>query len=248
MIRLILVFSFFAIFAVFPKDLFACDAWSFRRSLNEKSYGYVSKVDSENQRIEEFTIKPGDCSRNATWDDCKNHRERSEVIEAGTGTPTNQNQPLWYRWSFLYPSENQLIWPVKIAVGQFHQLEGGPLWMMQVGEKSLIWEHIPSGKQFLLADLQSIFDQWIDIKIQVLWRSDISGFLKLWINGQQKVEYKGATSQASSVFFKYGIYRSFLDRATKEQKMPDRQSVIFSSVCKTRNENQLSLPKQAKDP
>ena len=65
--------------------------WRFKRSLPDgaKKHGYrlVSTPDHTARygtKSERFEVKPGDCSRRlGGWDDCKNDRERSELIQRG---------------------------------------------------------------------------------------------------------------------------------------------------------------------
>ena len=65
--------------------------WRFERSLPDgaKKHGYrlVSTPDHPvryGTKSERFEVRPGDCSRRLSgWDDCKNDRERSELIQRG---------------------------------------------------------------------------------------------------------------------------------------------------------------------
>ncbi|NBT42441.1 MAG: hypothetical protein EBT20_18595, partial [Alphaproteobacteria bacterium] len=55
----------------------------FKRSLNNKKYGYEVINDftgaAPTTKIEKFEVRPGDCSTDGKWSDCKNDRERSEL-------------------------------------------------------------------------------------------------------------------------------------------------------------------------
>ena len=55
--------------------------------------------------------------------------------------------------------------------------------------------------------------KWIDVLINAKWTSDNDGFFKVWLNKDLKYDWKGPTkARNEGVFFKFGVYRSFLVR------------------------------------
>ena len=65
----------------------------------------------------------------------------------------------------------------------------------------------------------------------------------VYVNGDRKVNYHGRTMKTNQVYFKYGIYRSHIDRFEKAkpgEPMPT-QIVYFAGVKagKTRDEIQV---------
>jgi len=55
----------------------------FKRSLNNKSYGYSVVKDftgrSGVEFVERFEVRAGDCGSSSQWSDCRSDRERSEL-------------------------------------------------------------------------------------------------------------------------------------------------------------------------
>ena len=50
------------------------------------------------------------------------------------------------------------------------------------------------------------------------WTKKDDGFFKVWINNELKYEHNGPTKTEEKVFFKFGIYRTFLSKYIKFQK------------------------------
>ena len=74
------------------KTLSSGSGWRFKRSLpiGAKKHGYQVVSAPEHpvrygKKSERFEVRPGDCSRSkgGSWDDCKEDRERSELIQVG---------------------------------------------------------------------------------------------------------------------------------------------------------------------
>jgi len=211
---------------------------SFMRSLNNTSYGYQQIQDPTGAApvsvIERFEVQPGDCASNSGWNDCTTDRERSEISEVSKGQHNGEN---WYGWSIFAPENFKNVFPAKVALGQFHQKSSHPIWMFQNSFGGYWLDDQVTGttrKLYPLIDKKEFKGKWHKIEVNVKWSKNENGFFKVWVNGEQKVDYSGKTTSNGKPYFKYGIYRSFLKRygmTYKGQKAP-AQTIYFANVKK----------------
>jgi len=195
----------------------------FKRSLNNTRYGYKVVKDFTNQAptdyIEVFEVRNGDCSSNTGWSDCANDRERSELSGSKDNYPGSE---FWYGWSIYIPKDYVNIYPTKVALGQFHQKGSHPVWMSQNSNGGLYLDqqvHGSTEKYYPLLSKKEFRGKWHKIELHIKWSRSDDGFFNVWIDGRQKVKYSGQTMDASQAYFKYGIYRSFLSRYNREEKL-----------------------------
>ena len=196
--------------------------WSLKKSLpaNFKSYGYqvVSKADGHPVRAGEdsirFEVRPGDCSWTSGWSDCAKDRERHEVMSTGSWGSGEK----WYHWSIYLPPDYPVIYPVKVALGQFHQKGSHPVWMFQNGSGGYSIDNQTIGstlsKTQVLTD-EEMRGKWSDILVHARWTSERDGFFHVYVNGepQPRHSWSGPTKKPGrQVYFKFGIYRSFMSR------------------------------------
>ena len=213
--------------------------WSLRKSLpaNFKEYGYqiVSRADRHPVRSGEnairFEVRAGDCSWTTGWSDCAKDRERHEMMSAGSwgGGET------WYHWSIHLPADYPIIYPVKVALGQFHQKGSHPVWMFQNGSGGYIVDNRTIGSTFrttpVLTD-EEMRGKWSDILVHARWTSERDGFFHVYVNGETKPRHswKGPTKKPGrQVYFKFGIYRSFMSRRPGDEPT---QIVYFDEVSR----------------
>lgn len=218
----------------------------FKRSLNSKSYGYLVLEDPTKSApvnmIEVFEVRPGDCGTDPGWSDCRNDRERSELSEVN-----KDNRPgseYWYGWYIYFPQDYPNIYPTKVALGQFHQDKSHPVWMFQNGGGGYKLDdqvHGYSRDYYKLIDESELRGKWHKIEVQVRWAKNEKGYFRVWVNGVQKVDYIGQTMDANRVYFKYGLYRSFISRSKKlfyPKKVP-AQKVYFANVKRGKSREDL---------
>lgn len=201
-------------------EAFALDRGSFgafHRSLNNKRHGYSVVPDPTGsapaKQVERFEVRPGDCWRDKVWDDCKRDRERSELTESKKNT--HPGGEYWYGWSIYLPSDWTNVWPTKVALGQFHQLKAHVVWMFQNDRGGLFLDQQVSGRtdrKYPLLEAEEMAGRWNRIEVHARWSHDADGFLRVYVNGERKVDYSGQTMTAKSLYFKYGLYRSFMSR------------------------------------
>ena len=87
--------------------------------------------------------------------------------------------------------------------------------MFQNSGGGLFLDNQVSGKSerpFKLIERKDFKGRWHQIEMHVRWSREEDGFLNLWVNGELKAEYTGATMASGDIYFKYGVYRSFLSR------------------------------------
>lgn len=206
---------------------------AFKRSLSaNNSHGYkvVSAPEPvrEGKVSERFELRTGDCSAVPEWSDCANDRERSELAQQPPFSVPGKDY--WYAFSLYVPVSYKNAFPVKVALGQFHQLgTTNPPLMFQNG-KGGYWLDLNQTRQKseLLIEEKNLRGRWHDLLINARWSKEKDGFLKVWVNGVQKFFRQGANlKQNGPIYFKYGIYRSFLSR--NKEKHPD-QVVYFDAV------------------
>ena len=208
----------------------------FRRSLNDIPADYQVIPDptstAPSKMIEKFLVKDGDCGKTATWNDCEMDRERSELSEKER--TNKEGSVIWYGWSLYFPKDYPQIYPTKVALGQFHQDDSSPLWMFQQNDEGYFLEgnFLSPKKVYELVKDKNLREKWHKIEIEIKWSAKADGYLKLWVNGEPKVDYKGPTKQSHEVYFKYGLYRSFLNRykSAKKVKSIPEQYVYYANV------------------
>lgn len=209
----------------------------FIRSLNVKPYGYTLIDDptgnAPTKQVERFEVRSGDCHFNGGWSDCEKNRERSELWEQGERSPLGTTA--WYGWSFYVPTDWPNIDPTKTVIGQFHQHRAHPIWMFQNKNGGLVLDDQSGGNSKRLVPLIDAADFkgiWHKIEVQAKWETDDTGFLRVWVDGDLKFDHKGQTMTADTVYFRFGVYRSFVSRykARSGQGELPTQIALFANV------------------
>ena len=192
--------------------------------------------------IEVFDVRPGDCSWDQGWNDCKNDRERSELSERNKSTYPNSEH--WYGWYIYFPDDYINISPAKAVFGQFYQTGAHPVWMFQHSRSGLFLDERAYGSSignYKLIDKKELRGKWHIIEVQVRWAKNKKGFFRVWVNGVQKVNLDGQTMNARTIYFKYGIYRRQLSRYEEEfhtTQVPG-QKVYYANVKRGRSRDDL---------
>jgi hypothetical protein len=163
-------------------------------------------------KAQRFEVRPGDCYGT----DCLRTPvyERNEFAQVAG--ENKEGDEYWYAWSFYVPSNiPQAGW---VFLGQFQQHSnydpiwmflkngGGPLCAMFNPTATNMWHCRP---EHVLVENYEFTGKWHDIVVHAKWTQDSTGFTKIYVNGQLKVDYRGytRTSGNSDIYFKYGIYR-----------------------------------------
>jgi hypothetical protein len=212
------------------------------RSLNNKPHGYTVVSDptgtAPTKRVEVFEVRPGDCANDGRgWDDCLHDRERSELAEMKKRALSGSEY--WYGWNIYFPEDYINIYPTKTALGQFHQTDSYPIWMFHNADRAGGYGlegtvgNLLKTKQTLISE-EDLRGKWHKIEVHAKWSRSDTGVFQVWVNGELKLDYKGRTMTAKQVFFKYGIYRSFMVNYRAENKVSEvpAQTVYYSNVKK----------------
>ncbi|NRP96191.1 hypothetical protein XMG59_002310 [Marinobacterium sp. xm-g-59] len=215
----------------------------FKRSLNNKSYGYSVVPDptdtAPTEFVERFEVRSGDCSSGPDWSDCSNDRERSEL----SGPKDNyQGSEFWYGWSLYLPPDYPNIYPTKTALAQFHQKNSPPAFMFQ-NSNGGYWIDRNFGNTTHLHKIiedDDLRGKWNRIEVHANWHKK-NGFFVVYVNGQLKWRYEGPTMTSDAVYFKYGIYRSFMSRYKIRNSVDEvpPQVAYFSNVKRSKSREGL---------
>lgn len=209
----------------------------FQRSLNNTAHGYAIIEDptasAPTKFVERFEVRSGDCGTGSSWNDCTNDRERSELSEKNKSSTRGTTS--WYGWSLFVPENYVNIYPTKVAFGQFHQAKSHPVWMFQNSSGGYFLDdqvHGSTRKYYQLINDADLRGKWHRIEVHARWTIKDDGFFRVWVNGKQKVYFSGQTMTAMGVYFKYGLYRSFISRykdANGGDEVPS-QIVLYANV------------------
>lgn len=164
-----------------------------------------------------FEIRPGECGRDDTWSDCENDRGRYELAGYDGAHPAGSTH--WYAFSIFIPEGTEALNPTNTTLGQLHEFNQNVVFAFDlqaqgytVQNKLLGWG---GGQETLIAN-EDLRGRWHDILVHATWSADLdTGSLDIWVNRDLAYEYDGRTMRENSgrgVFFKFGIYRSFLSR------------------------------------
>jgi len=218
-----------------------------RRSLNTKNYGYQRVKDPTGSSpfpiVERFEVRPGDCESDGYWSDCATDRERSELSEyvhrSGIG------QTWWYQWYLYVPLGYPNIYPTKTALGQFHQVNGTPVFMFQNHKGGLYLDDQQRERYYKLIDKDDFRGRWHKFTLNVHWTKNGDGFFKVWVNDELKAEINRSTMNKDYTYLKYGIYRSYISRYKNAAGVKDvpGQIVYYAGVKKAKTREKLDVIK-----
>ena len=90
----------------------------------------------------------------------------------------------------------------------------------------------------LLIPLEEFSGRWHRVKVHAKWANDASGFFKVWVNDEHLFEHRGKTMNSKTVYFKYGVYRSFTSRFKNSFNLDSvpTQIAFFTNVRKSATE------------
>lgn len=160
--------------------------------------------------------------------------QRVEVMETAESDDLNTQGPVWYHWSvYIAPQTTNPTADSgagKLHLGQFHQRLGpdgisdAPALMFNLtanGDLVAQFEAAVGKRAHLLVDGgfdgQGAKGQWIDIVVGADWRM-AGGWTEFHVRQEGHAGFElmafdsGPNTSTGSVYFKYGLYRSFLDR------------------------------------
>ncbi len=226
-----------------PEDV---SGWTFTRSLPiDASLHGVGIAEAplpvrDGKSSIRFQVRPGDCSRGRHgWNDCERDRERTELKQRDY---QRQNETMWYAFSMFVPSDHVNVWPAKLNFAQFHQKGGKPAIMLR-NYKGGLWLDIRQNRKTValkqLLTAERLHGRWHDITLNIHWSRYANGFVRAWVGSRQVADYRGPTMDRDQVYFKFGLYRSYISR--NPVTATATHTVYFDRVVRGRTHNQVGL-------
>ena len=217
----------------------------------EHSYEYIQEesVARAGKFYQRFELREGDCfpPSDSGWNDCETDRERFEFSSRPRQQPTGKQ---CYGYSLKLDKSFQSVHPTNTDLGQVHQ-KGGPKGtaggfqsfppLIQIGAKydklMFGWHELTGDEnntrdeklQFELAKISEIKNIWTDITFCLDFENER---MDAWVNGEKKVEVLRSpiNFMPDSIYFKYGIYRSFVSRYKNTYGSIPTQIVYYDEV------------------
>ena len=218
-------------------------------SQNKHNFNYIK--DSSKARAgdyyQKFELRNGDCFADETWNDCDNDRQRIELS-------SRPNQPVsgkqCYGYSLKLSNDFTDIRKVSTTLGQIHQ-HGGPsgkanslssfppLIQIDARKKSLYlnWHKLSGSKDNVIDEsvyyelklLKNMKGVWTDISLCLDFENKR---VDVWVDGESKVKILKSPIffEPESIYFKHGIYQSFISAYTKFKGETPSQIVYYDEV------------------
>ncbi len=228
------------------------------RALTPHEHGFRYSVEGEPVRAgqvsERYELRDGDCGGS----DCSNPRYRSEVGIHREHTQARIGEDIWYGWSFYNQNIQSYAQNVSLmnVFGQWKMGGSNPpnIKLVQIGRgeayrngnrshdvviqlddanEGLGWgESRNWGIVCRLFSIDEARGRWTDIVINTNFSTGDDGYLRVWINGQQRCDYSGPitvitdTSLYPGPNFRRGIYVSSTRRWDRVQPNQPKPTMI----------------------
>jgi len=226
---------------------------------NDYNFKYIEDKNKARagKYFQRFELRDGDCFGDDVWSDCDTDRERVEFSAEPHQRPKKTQ---CYGYSLMLSEDFIDIYPVHTSLGQVHQ-KGGPTGtaegmasfppLIQIdalnGNLQFNWHKLSGsatnvidigmGGFYKLKSLEDMKGVWTDISFCLDFKNKR---MDAWVDGIKKVEILESPIffKPKSIYFKHGIYRSFIKRYkshayyTDESwngKMPT-QTVFFDEI------------------
>ena len=175
-----------------------------------------------------FESNHGECGQEPNWNDCPNDRERTELYYGDESWKKER----WYRFYLFLPKDYNSIAPAKMSLIQWKRLDPS--------EVLIQFQHMHAGLTFnrsgdtfpdsyiVLKSNEDLLGNWTEIIFNTNWHPDPKkGFMKVWIDGKLKVDFKGRANSKDGrkLTLRYGLYSSYMSYykdTFNTKKMPQR--------------------------
>ena len=216
---------------------------------NKHNFTYL--MDNSKSRsgnfYQKFELRNGDCFGDENWNDCDNDRQRIELS-------SEPNQPIsgkqCYGYSIKLSNNFTDIKKVSTTLGQIHQ-KGGPSGkanslssfppLIQIdarkGNLYLNWHKLSGSKNnvkdeskyYKLKTLKSMKGVWTDISLCLDFENKR---IDAWVDGNNivKIPESPIFFEPKSIYFKHGIYQSFISNYTSFKGETPTQIVYYDEV------------------
>ena len=204
---------------------------SHKNFMNQNDYNFNYIKDNSKARagdyFQKFELRDGDCFGDDNWSDCDNDRQRIELSSEPNQTVSGKQ---CYGYSIKLSNSFTDIRKVSTTLGQIHQ-KGGPSGkanslpsfppLIQIdarkGNLYLNWHKLSGSKNnvndeskyYKLKSLKSMKGVWTDISLCLDFKNER---IDAWVNGENKVKILEPPIffEPTSIYFKHGIYQSFI--------------------------------------
>jgi len=217
---------------------------------NDYNFKYIKDKNKARagKYFQRFEVRDGDCFGDDNWNDCENDRERVEFSAEPEQLP-KKNQ--CYGYSLMLSKDFIDTYPTTASLGQVHQ-QGGPTGtaeglasfppLVQIdahgGYLYFNWHElsgsatnvIDRSQHHILKRLKDMKEVWTDISFCLDFENKR---MDAWVDGIKTVEILKSPIffKPKSIYFKHGIYRSFISKYKnfKKSKMPT-QIVFYDEI------------------
>jgi hypothetical protein len=172
-----------------------------------------------------FEVNHGECGQEPKWSDCDTDRERSELYYEWGSKNNHDNEKWkkekWYRFYVFVPKEHNILAPSQTSIIQWKRRDPSKvLIMFRYHHGGLYFDFngdtFYPGTFYHLKNDKDMRDKWTEILFNTNWHpSADKGFMKVWIDGKMRIDYKGIANHPSNgknLNLRYGIYSSALDK------------------------------------
>jgi len=187
-----------------------------------------------------FEVNHGECGKDPKkkHSDCDTDRERSELFYKSK----SPKKEIWYRFYIYLPKDFNSVAPAKMSLIQFSILDPfATLVMFNQTHAGLTFNrhfalHGDSNENtyIVLKPNEELFGSWTEIIFNSNWHPDpAKGFMKVWIDGKLKVDFKGRSYGKGKKFsLRYGLYASYLKnyRLSQGKEIHPQRIIHFDGV------------------
>jgi hypothetical protein len=153
--------------------------------------------------------------------------ERAELKEAKR-LISMENSVYEYSFSIFLPPDFPIV-PTRLVIAQWKQdcksdncdPDNPVIALRYVSGKFFITLQTEPELSLLYSREDSILNRWLDFKFRIKFSRTRNGNIKVWLNSQQIIDYKGITAYPETYgyppdgvfYFKMGLYRDHIDKS-----------------------------------
>lgn len=187
-----------------------------------------------------FEVNNGECGQEPKYSDCENERERSELYYEWNsnqfGKPDDEQwkKEKWYRFFVFIPKEHNILAPSQTSIIQWKRKKPSRVIIMFRYHHGGLYfdmngDTFRPGAFYHLKYDKDMREQWTEILFNTNWHPDKEkGFMKVWIDGILKVDFKGISqypNDGKKQSLRYGLYNTKMrdyKKVFNTEKMPQR--------------------------
>lgn len=198
------------------------EIWSHNK-FEEGAIKIQSEIVRKGKSAVQITIHKGD--KIEQGDANSKTSERNELLERKEFGPIENEE---YSYSFsIFISDNFPIVPTRLVLAQWKQSEDNEnslinnpiLALRYINGKLFITLQTNEKRNKIFSTREDIKGKWIDFVFYVKFTREEKGFVKVWMNEKQIVDYDGVTAYSEKYnypkpghfYFKMGLYRDRMD-------------------------------------